>query len=272
MYSQESFSIEPLDLSNLPTYSHSPWTHPNWLEFTKRKTERNLLSLKNSEQLIIIRYSNSDIVQYSSLISFLLAKQDVLRIVDFGGGMGQTVPAALIHLPRSHLDRVEYHVIDSPIQCALGKSIFDKNQFEFVHFHPGIAAFDQANSARRVDIVYSFYTMPYISTWQEVWSQLLRYEPTYFIFGYCVVSQLDFPFAVIQHIVSPLGYCGDDNYIIIPLQDFIKFFQAKNYHLLFNKSVELSSSLQKISPISFIKNTESYSAIIQSRTLIFSKK
>ena len=69
------------------------------------------------------------------LISLLAANRERVRILDFGGGIGSSVPEVLASIPPD--SRVEFVIIDNAATCTMGRDLFaDEPRVSFVEELP----------------------------------------------------------------------------------------------------------------------------------------
>ncbi len=123
--------------------------------------------------------------RYSSLAflaALVLQNNDIVRVLDFGGGMGVAYPQLRKSL--CALDAVEYFVVDNQRSCEMGATLFRKDPH--IHFH---AQLDE--SIPDVDIVFISGVLQYIQDYQGIIQMLARYKPAYFL--YTLLSAGDIP-------------------------------------------------------------------------------
>ena len=112
---------------------------------------------------------------FLALIASMCAagRRNGIRIVDFGGGMGN----AYIHLLRNSvaIPDVEYHIVEIESVCNAGRDLFKSDPR--VHFHSSLPA-----GLTGVDIVYICSALQYIEDYPGLLNALCSYRSKYFLF------------------------------------------------------------------------------------------
>src|SRR5208282_6283438 len=87
---------------------------------------------------------------FTTILAVLCQQNKKVRVLDFGGGMGNTYVPVIASL-KTQVD-IEYHIVDTPGNCASGKKIFTKEDAPF--FYENIPEIE-------VDLVLTSSTIQY---------------------------------------------------------------------------------------------------------------
>ena len=105
------------------------------------------------------------------VVALLTALVDTpIRILDFGGGIGSSFVLLIKSLPSS--DLVEFHVVETPAICRLGREVYKK--FHNLQFHDELPRDDI-----KFDIVHAGNSLYYIADWRMMLGKYARYEPRF---------------------------------------------------------------------------------------------
>jgi putative methyltransferase (TIGR04325 family) len=141
-----------------------------WVEHSRQRTEDEMSRVPSDRSNIFQVDGQS---AFLALIASVAVRRDQkLRIMDFGGGMG----VGYFHLSRilAVPDSVEYTVVETPSICNVARLLFKNDRaIQFVTELP---------SQSRFDIVYLNSSLQYVEDYQHLIRQLAKYEPNYFLF------------------------------------------------------------------------------------------
>jgi putative methyltransferase (TIGR04325 family) len=101
-----------------------------------------------------------------SAAALALARRGRVRVLDFGGGPGATFASLAAALPARA--RVDYHIVDNPQVCRVGRARFRSDLR--VRFHSSLPALNN------IDIVHAQSSFQYIEDWQGLLHSLARYR------------------------------------------------------------------------------------------------
>jgi putative methyltransferase (TIGR04325 family) len=169
-------------------------------------------------------------------IAALLAtyKTDLpLRILDFGGGSGNSFMACMNSL--SDPQKIEYHIVEGKRICEKGREIYVN--FNNVYYHDFLPVCEN-----RFHIVHIAAALHYIRDWRELLKQLLNYQPDVLMLNALNAGD-------IKTFVSFQNYYGEK----IPvwfwnISEVTEYVQSLNYQLIYKSLLEFSF-LGKIQPL-----------------------
>ena len=145
------------------------------------------------------------------------ARNNILRILDFGGGMG-TSYAPLVPMLRAHL-AIDFVVVENAKVCEKGRELFsDDPRIRFVTEIPDGESFD---------IVHAGSSIHYVDDWLGLLKQFERLEPEFVLVS-------DLPAGDIHTFVTAQMFYGRR----IPVRfwnlgEFVSAVEARGYELLF---------------------------------------
>lgn len=144
------------------------YSNDQWATQSLDKVTKMLTVAKNS------RTSSSLVAYRASLLPFLTAlvgeKQDCVKILDFGGGLGVTFLSTVSGLVEKTLD---FYIVENKRICELGNRIF-KND-DRIHFYTSLPDHIE------VDIVHLGSSLHYVDEWRDLLGKLARFCPLYFL-------------------------------------------------------------------------------------------
>ncbi len=141
-------------------FNGETWIH-NSLKRLKELSKKNG---KYTESL------NQDLL-FPVVTASLIARNDHLNIIDFGGGLGITYAQILKSVEGA--DRIEFHIVEKEAVCRAGSRFFRKNKkVKFSSTLPKI---------KRADIVHLRSSLQYIEDWRGTLRTLARYKPKFFL-------------------------------------------------------------------------------------------
>ena len=112
----------------------------------------------------------------TSLLPLVVAltepREEPVRILDFGGGVGTTFAAVMQSVQNRRLD---YHVVEMPNVCDIGARVFkDDPRIRFHSTLPG--------DVTSVDIVHFGSSIQYVEEWKDFLQRVVRYRPGFLLF------------------------------------------------------------------------------------------
>jgi putative methyltransferase (TIGR04325 family) len=138
-----------------PSEQQSVWDHPAWLETSKRYVER--LRREATEDCLA---PEAYLAPIALLASQVAKRQGMLKILDFGGGIGPCIDAIMRGLLGAR-----YVVVDGAASCAQGRLMFaDDHRVSFTETLP--------NDGETFDIVMFSSALQYIDSWRHVLAAL----------------------------------------------------------------------------------------------------
>ena len=119
---------------------------------------------------------NDASIYSTSLLPLVVAlsgkKEDPVRILDFGGGIGTTFAAVAEGVRNRRLD---YHVVEMPNVCEIGARIFKDDPR--ISFHSTLPV-----DITSVDIVHFGSSIQYVEDWRDFLQRVVRYRPGLLLF------------------------------------------------------------------------------------------
>ncbi|MBS0246934.1 MAG: methyltransferase, TIGR04325 family [Proteobacteria bacterium] len=141
---------------------------------------------------------------------------DALRVLDFGGGIGETYFSLAGMLPVGR--RLDFVIVERSGVCRLGRDLLENEAG--VTFRPDVP------QRERFDVVYCASVLHYIEDWTGLLGRLIATEAEYLLF-------VDLPAADNEPFVSAQNYYGER----IPvhfwnLHAFVAEVEARGYRLM----------------------------------------
>lgn len=144
-----------------------------------------------------------------------LARRGQARILDFGGGPGATFASLAAALPDRA--RLQYHVVDNPRVCRVGRARFRSDPR--VKFHPSLPAL------KSVDIVHAQSSFQYVEDWRSLVRSLARYRAP-------VLAITDLPAGSFKTYAAHQNYYGSRiPYWFFNLPGFVREVERNGYRL-----------------------------------------
>ena len=143
-----------------------------------------------------------------------------VRILDFGGGMGE----GYLRLKAAMAGPVEYHIVELERNCAEGRRLFEGAGDIFFHnaLPPGL---------EKVDIVHINSALQYIEDYAGLLGRLADYRPLYILL--VRLSAVEVPtFAAMQKNLEGTRL----PYWFFELGEIIRFLGGKGYRLVYKKA------------------------------------
>jgi putative methyltransferase (TIGR04325 family) len=106
------------------------------------------------------------------LVSVVCAESRSVRILDFGGGLGETY----LHV-KTLSDKgcqIDYHIVETPRMCEQGIALFQNQQ---IHFHSRLPV-----GLSDVDVVYVSSALQYVEDYVDLLEKLSAYHPRFVLF------------------------------------------------------------------------------------------
>jgi putative methyltransferase (TIGR04325 family) len=196
-----------------------------WTESVKYSTENSINNAKNPNYPL-----EWYLREFVALLAAESFGQKGAKVLDFGGGPGTTYADIFGIFPNLNF---EYHIIDTPANCEMGRSLFPSNpNLHFLIANPNNDhQFDI--QADKYDIVMSSSTIQYSHNWRALLTKLIKYNPKYFVLLRLLSGEMP-TFTTIQYITMSYGphkgtYCGNIPCTFINRQELISFFESFGY-------------------------------------------
>lgn len=156
-------------------YNEAPRSGPAfegdiWLDARRRNFERQLHAI--SDRKTSAKFVDEDTL-LPFLVSIISAETDKIRILEFGGGLGESY----LDL-KSVVDpaiAIDYHVVEMARTCAQGLELFHGDHG--IHFHSELPARLPA-----IDVVYVRSALQYVEDYAGLLRQLCAYSARFVLF------------------------------------------------------------------------------------------
>lgn len=158
------------------------------------------------------------------------------RVLDFGGGMGNTYLPVSTQI--SAKLNYEYHIVDTPRNCLHGRKVFQNDtRIQFIEALPTDGTKFETPSAS-YDIIFTSSTLQYMHNWQEVLKKLIGFNPKYFFLTRLSSGEMP-TFTTRQSLVMGYGphkdkYIGDIYHTFINRSELIRFFQERGFEVVYD--------------------------------------
>jgi putative methyltransferase (TIGR04325 family) len=144
-----------------------------------KKTLHSLLKIKSGEAVyerdsVLFSHKEYPYPLISCLLNIASAHNNTLRVVDFGGSLGSTWFQVRDFL--SHLDHVQWHVVEQKAYVDAGKAHFEDNILKF-HY-----TLEQGCAAAEPYVILLSSVVQYLDNPHQFLSELAGMAPEYIIF------------------------------------------------------------------------------------------
>ena len=156
--------------------------------------------------------------QRSSLLPpiTLLAMNDRVRVLDFGGGLGIGYMTLLESLPEA-ANKLSYTIVEVPEVCKVGEQLHGK--WGGVSYVPSIPL------STSFDIVHAASSLQYIENWREWISAITMLEPKYILLSDVFAGAIT-PYVTLQNY-----YDSRIPHWFLSLQELVHSFEIHGYQL-----------------------------------------
>jgi putative methyltransferase (TIGR04325 family) len=155
------------------------------------------------------------------IINILLSnKKQPLRVLDFGGGAGETF--IMLHDRLKVKDTLIYTVIDNKKIINLGKVVNDKT--EAIYF---IESLNEYNTNNTTDIIHLGSVIQYLENWKDSLNKLIKLNPQY------IVLDDVFTGNIVNYTTMQNYYNSQIRFNFINIDELFEFFNNKGYTLLY---------------------------------------
>lgn len=145
-----------------------------WLEATRRSTEQALAECERNAKAAV-----SGDHQLLPLVAAAVRSARVLRVLDFGGGLGISFVYLAASLGKAA--PIEYHIIERPRLCEEGARLHAGDAR--VHFHAAVP-----QDLPGPDIVYSNSALQYVEDYAGVLTALCALVPRFVLLARCAAG------------------------------------------------------------------------------------
>jgi putative methyltransferase (TIGR04325 family) len=143
-----------------------------WLDKCLARARASLASAQTSAALSPVNETRDYVL--AVVAGFAAARDGVLRILDFGGGLGTSyIPLNQAINPDKVLD---YVIVETEALCRAGQRLFaDDKQVTFVSELP--------DRMQKFDIVHCGSSFHYVDDWRGMLSRFAAFDPEYLVFA-----------------------------------------------------------------------------------------
>ncbi len=183
-------------------------------------------SLEKIKELIKLRDENkskifNDLPLYS-IVANLYLKNKKIKILDFGGGMGNSFIPLCSTLPDSK--QIEFTVVEDERNVLAARNIFSNDaRIKFVSNLPD----------GNFDIIHISSSLQYIDNWESLLVSLSKYKAKYFIFTDLPAGNIKNTFVSAQNY-----YESRIPHIFFKLDDILNVMSGNNYKLIYQNNFQ----------------------------------
>jgi putative methyltransferase (TIGR04325 family) len=161
------------------------------------------------------------------------AKKDKIKVLDFGGGLGDTY--LLMTCGCAGQIEFEFFIVEAEELCKKGRELFKNNK--------NINFFDKLpKDMENFDIIHLGSSIQYIEDWKGLIKEFTKYKPEYILFA-------DVPAGQIPTYATLQNYYGSKMpHWFFNIDEFVNALYSVNYDLLF-KSAFIGPRLGIIQPM-----------------------
>lgn len=171
--------------------------------------------------------SNNDMIIDSSplysIASFIYSKNKKIKILDFGGGMGNSFVPLCSILPES--DNIDFTVVEGKQNVKFANDIFaNDSRIKFLEALPDDSGYDIVN-------IHS--SLQYIDKWESLLDVLCKYKAKYFIFTDLPAGNIKQTYWSVQN-----AYESKIPHIFFKLYDVISAINKNDYNLIYQANFQ----------------------------------
>lgn len=155
-----------------------------------------------------------------AMVSALLARQNKVRIIDFGGAMGQTYLDLLSKIPNAE-NAIDHIVVEtSAVVQNIPEPVRAFSNLSFVD--------DVKKIAGKADVVHIGSALQYIDDWQGLLNDLVdQFDPELFVLSDLLVGD-------VPSFVTAQTYYGRVIRVrFINMDDFLEYWSSGNYGMIY---------------------------------------
>jgi putative methyltransferase (TIGR04325 family) len=184
-----------------------PFESSRWFESSRKKVQTAYRKGVVSEESLL------------PMLAALNCRDNRVRIIDFGGGLGVFFPLVDGVLPAGV--KLDFHVVDTAASCRQGRACHSEEQR--IHFHD-----QMPDNLEDVQIIHLGSVLQYVDEWQDLLYRLARYKAPYILLSDAMVGNIP-TFITVQ------DYYGQKiPFRFTNLDELTKFFQNQlGYSLKF---------------------------------------
>ncbi len=207
-----------------------------WIELSRERMAKLVDEASKEATIPSVTFYNASLLPF--LVALVQDRQKEVKVLDFGGGAGNTYIPLVSGLVDSR--NIEYHIVDSERSCKLGTSIFHND--ERIRFHTSLP-----KELWDVSIVHLGSSLQYVKDWKNILSDLARYNPGYFLFTDLPAGDIP-TYATVQNFYGSKIPCWFFN-----IEEIVRVMKSIHYELLFKASylARILGKIQKLPQANF---------------------
>ncbi|ADG94205.1 hypothetical protein Arnit_2556 [Arcobacter nitrofigilis DSM 7299] len=204
------------DFDDAPSIG-SGFESETWVQKSVLKIKDVLKQAKRTENYV---FEN---IPLYTIASIVYSEKKSLKVLDFGGGMGNTYVPLVHTLPQS--TGLDFWVVEGHENVCAAKKIFEKDAH--INFSTTLP------ETNDVDIVHISSSLQYIDDWESLISLLSKYNAQYFIFT-------DLPAGNIKHTYVSLQnyYESKIAHTFFKLEDILTVLKKFGYELILKNNFQ----------------------------------
>ena len=149
-----------------------------YLERSLQAAEECLQALKSGQQIPYFHKQRN--MHLPIIVSMMLSKKtNKIRILDFGGGLGVAYMTLIESIPKL-MDRVEYHILEIPEICEIGKNLFVSDS--------NIAFSSTFPNEENIDLIYSSSSIQYVQAWDKLIQNFCELGPSFILISDAIIG------------------------------------------------------------------------------------
>lgn len=167
-----------------------------------------------------------------TVIAMASADRELLKVLDFGGGMASSFLPLVASLPTDK--SIEFHVVESAGICETGEKLFPKEMPLFFH--------EEFPASGHYDVIHAGRSFQYVDDWRGMLHAFAALTPDYLVLAGVLAGDIE-PFVTLQN------YYGYKIRVrFLNLGELIQEADSAGFQLL-SKSLHLSKRLGKTGPL-----------------------
>ncbi len=211
-----------------------------WLDDQAAIVRRELADCEDYRGAISPNAKSHDYI-LPTVIAMAGCGNDVLKVLDFGGGLASSYLPLIASLPDG--DAVEFHVVESQGICEKGREIFPADMALFFH--------TELPSDGHYDVIHAGRSFQYVDDWRGLLRSFAGLTPGYLVLAGALAGD-------IASFVSIQNYYGYKIRVrFLNLDELIRETESLGFRLISN-SLHLSKRLGKVEPLPMDNFSESH--------------
>ncbi|MDG2252934.1 MAG: methyltransferase, TIGR04325 family [Methylophilaceae bacterium] len=191
-----------------------------WLEQEESKCDKKRRLFNNSDNSYISKLALTNDYCLPSILSTMLTKNEVITVLDFGGGLGSLYYETLELTVNKK--NIRFIIVENNSICSIGNDFFNADSnVEFLTELPKL------KNDHKINLIHAGSSMHYVDDWKKLLDIFAKYQPKYMIFA-------DLPAGDIETFVTIQNQYGDKAPVRFwNLKEFVDIVEDKGYELIF---------------------------------------